>query len=161
MKKFVNTSHPNLSRCSPAYSSPLSNPVNIENHLEEITNMTRKVSIILGAVVLTVLFSFPALAQEKDQEATGKVSEKVLTYNDLQEQKNAIVELKTNYSKMSADYNAECKEKVYKTINDYPKEECDKKFAQVAKTYNELKKEVESFNKNVEKFQAATGSKSK
>jgi hypothetical protein len=161
MKKIINTSLANLSRSSPAYSSPLSNPVNIENHLEEITNMIKKALFIFGAVALSILFSFPILAQENDQEATGKVSEKVLTYNDLQEQKKAINELKTNYSKISADYNAVCKEKVYNTINDYPKEECDKKFAQVAKTYNELKKEVESFNKNVEKFQAATGSKSK
>jgi hypothetical protein len=161
MKKFVNTSLPNLSRRSPAYIPSLLIPVNIENHLEEITNMTRKALFIFGAVVLSILFSFPILAQEKAQEADGKDSEKVVTYNDLKEQKKAIEELRTSYSKTSADYNAVCKEKEYKTMNDYPKEECEKKFALLSKTYNELKKEVESYNKNVEKFQATSGSKGK
>jgi hypothetical protein len=160
MKKFINKSLPNLSGCPPVCSSPLLyHSLNIENHLEEITIMTKKALFIFAAVVLTVLFSFQIFAQEKGQEATEKASEKVVTYNDLLEQKKAIEGLKVNYSKITAEYNAECKEKTYKTINEYPKEECDKKYAQVTKAYSELKKEVDSFNKNAEKYQAGAKGK--
>lgn len=152
MKRFINISLSTLSRCSPFGSSPLYNSVNIENHLEEITSMTRKSLVLFIVVTLMVLFSAPIFSEEKKQETAVKT----VTYDDLLEQKKAIESLRASYSKISADYNAVCKEKVYQTMNDYPKEECDKKFAQVAKTYSELKKEVESYNKNVEQFQAAS-----
>lgn len=112
--------------------------------------MARK-ALLIFAAVLAVLFPVAIFAQEQGQESAPKSR---VTYEDLQAQKKAIEELRTSYAKIQADYTAVCKEKTYKTMNEFPKEECDKKFAQLAKIYNELKKEVESYNKNVEKFQA-------
>jgi hypothetical protein len=117
--------------------------------------MTRKALLIL-AVVLAVLFPASIFAQEQGEEPASKSR---VTYEDLQTQKKAIEELRTSYAKIQADYTAECKEKTYKTMNEYPKEECDKKFAQLSKIYNELKKEVASYNKNVTQFQAGSGQK--
>jgi len=115
-----------------------------------------KKALLNFAAVLAVLFPLAIFAQEQEQESTAKGSEKSITYNDLQAQKKTLDELRASYAKVQADYNAECKEKTYATMNEFPKEECDKKFAQVTKTYNELKKEVDAYNKNVAQFQAGS-----
>jgi archaellum component FlaC len=117
--------------------------------------MTRKALLIL-AVILAGLFSFAIFTQGQGQEAATKGSDKIITYGDLQTQKETIEGLRKNYEKIQADYNAECKEKTYKTMNEYPKEECDKKFSQLTKSYNDLKKEVEAYNKDVAQFQAGS-----
>jgi hypothetical protein len=118
-----------------------------------------KKALLNFAAVLAVLFPLAIFAQEQGQESATKSGEKSITYNDLQAQKKTLDELRASYAKIQADYNAECKEKTYATMNEYPKEECDKKFAQIAKSYNDLKKEVDAYNKNVAQFQTGSGQK--
>jgi outer membrane phospholipase A len=114
--------------------------------------MTRKALLIFATVIVTVLFSFTTFAQEQGQEAT-KSSEKIVTYADLQAQRKTIEDLRTSYDKINAEYNAECKEKTFKTMNEYPKE-CKDMYTQLTTTYSKLKKEIESYNKNTAQFKA-------
>jgi len=115
-----------------------------------------KKALLNFAAVLLVFFSFTISAQGQGQESATKGGEKSITYNDLQAQKKALDELRASYAKVQADYNALCKEKTYATMNEYPKEECDKKFAQVTKIYNDLKKEVDAYNKSISQFQSGS-----
>ena len=120
--------------------------------------MTRKALLIFTMVVVAVLFSLTTFAQEQGQEAT-KSSEKIVTYSDLQAQKKTIEELRTSYDQINTEYNAECKEKTFKTMNEYPKE-CRDKYNQLTNTYSKLKKEIESYNKNTAQFKAYSIQKS-
>ena len=115
--------------------------------------MPRKASLIFVTSVVLFLFSFITFAQEAGQESGSKGSEKTITYIDLQTQKETIEKIKTSYLKVQNEYNTECKEKKFESMNDYPKE-CREKYTQLTKLYNELQKEIESYNKNVAQFKA-------
>jgi hypothetical protein len=132
---------------------PISNFSSENIYLEEITNMTRKASLIFAAMVVSVLFSFSSFAQEAGQESGSKGGEKQITYIDLQTQKETIEKIKTSYLKVQNEYNTECKEKKFESMNDYPKE-CREKYTQLTKLYSELQNEIESYNKNVAQFKA-------
>ena len=114
--------------------------------------MTKKFSMIFAAIVVAVLFSFIAYSQEQGQEAPKKSAEKTtVTYDDLQTQKKKIDGLKKNYSQAEADYDSECTGKEFKSIADFQKI-CTEKNTKLSKQYEELAKEIDSYNKNVAQY---------
>jgi uncharacterized protein YukE len=113
--------------------------------------MTRKALIIYAAIVVTVLFSFTTFAQEQGQEAAAKITEKPITYSDLQTQAKKIEGLKTRHAQVTAEFDGECKGKS-QSMEDYQK--CSEKRKELMSLYNELKKEVEDYKKNVEQYKA-------
>jgi hypothetical protein len=113
--------------------------------------MTRKALIIYAAIVATVLFSFTTFAQDQGQEESTKITEKPITYSDLQAQAKKIEGLKVRHAQVSAEFDGECKGKS-QSMEDYKK--CSEKRKEIITLYNELKKEVESYKKNVEQYKA-------
>jgi hypothetical protein len=134
-----------------------------DNNLEEGTNMTRKAFLFFAAVVVAVLFSFTTFAQDQGQESAAKAGEKTIASGDLQAQKKIIEGLQASYAQAQAEYNAECTEKSYKSIEDYKnnyEKKCQQKHAQLTNIYSELKKGIEAYNKNVEQHKANNAQKS-
>jgi hypothetical protein len=108
--------------------------------------MTGKALVIFAAIVVAALFSFTTFAQEQGQEGTTK---NIVTYGDLVAQSKKIEGLKINYTKVNSEFTAECSGKA-ESMADYKK--CNEKRTQLITIYNEMKKEIESYNKNVEQY---------
>ena len=71
--------------------------------------------------------------------------------------------LRKSYAQTKAEYDEECTGKTYKSIEDYQKnyqKKCNEKLAQVTSTYNELKKEIEAYNKSREQYKTNAAQKS-
>jgi type II secretory pathway component PulL len=113
--------------------------------------MTRKALLIFTAIVVAVLFSFTTFAQVQGQEAAAESSVKTVSYSDLMTQKKKIDDLKTSYAQLTAEYDAECKGKDFKSDKAGQKK-CNEKSVQLTNTYNELKKEMEAYNKNLAQY---------
>jgi|WetSurMetagenome_2_1015567.scaffolds.fasta_scaffold714307_1 uncharacterized protein YukE len=119
--------------------------------------MTNKALLIITAVVVVVLSSFTTFAQEGGQEAAAKGSGKAITYGDLQTQKEKIEGLRTSYAQAITEFDDECTGKS-ESMEDYQK--CYDKRTQLTNIYNELKKEVEAYNKNIEQYRANNAKRS-
>jgi len=121
--------------------------------------MAGKGLFIFAAIVVSVLFSFTAFAQEQAQGATTEGNGKAVTYNDLQVQKKKIEELKTSNAQLKDEYNAKCAGKTF-SPGDETAKTCEEKYTQLANSSNELKKERESFSKNLAEYKANMPQKS-
>ena len=126
--------------------------------------MTDKALLTFAAIVVAVLFPFMAFAQEQEkaQTADEKESQKIVTISDLQAQKKIIDEYKVSYTKAKAEYDAECTGQSYKSIEDFQKnfqKKCSDKQDGVTAAYNQYKKEIDSYNKNVERYKVQTKTK--
>jgi hypothetical protein len=127
--------------------------LNIDNNLEEVSNMTRKALIIFAAIVAVVLFSFITFAQEQGQETDTESSKKAITYSDLQAQNKTIEGLRKLYVQAKAEYTEECTGKTFSPDDDGLKK-CKEKSAQLTTLYGELNKEMESYSKNLARYKA-------
>ncbi len=110
--------------------------------------MTKKTLMIFATIVVAVLFSFTTFAQDEATGGNGKI-----TYDSLQAQNKKLEGLRTSYNQIRAEYSTECTGKTF-TAGDEAIKRCEEKSIQLTNLYNEMKKEKESYNRNIERYKA-------